>query len=121
MLTDIKKKFPGNLAAKHFKREYYDSLKDEDKAMLIRCLRRRACSCMHISQQRDMLSLSPSVFSDSLSISPFHSGTYNPDSKVGCYAMRPEDYDTLRGFFAPLIAEYHGAAGRHHGWGTCRP
>ncbi len=35
------------------------------------------------------------------------SGTYNPSSNVGCYAMRPEDYDTLRGFFAPLIAEYH--------------
>ena len=36
------------------------------------------------------------------------SGTYNPDSGVGCYAMRPEDYDELRGFFAPLIADYHG-------------
>ena len=35
------------------------------------------------------------------------SGTYNENSNVGCYAMRPEDYDTLRGFFAPLIAEYH--------------
>ena len=36
------------------------------------------------------------------------SGTYNPDSSVGCYAMRPEDYDTLKGFFGPLIADYHG-------------
>ena len=36
------------------------------------------------------------------------SGTYNPSSSVGCYAMRPEDYDTLRGFFAPLISDYHG-------------
>ena len=35
------------------------------------------------------------------------SGTYNPDSSVGCYAMRPDDYDTLKGFFGPLIADYH--------------
>ena len=47
------------------------------------------------------------------------SGTYNADSGVGCYAMRPEDYDTLRGFFAPLIADYHSVpegAGQPHDW-----
>jgi len=74
-LYEIKKSHPSNLAAKHFTKEYYDSLSPENKAALIRCVR---------------------------------SGTYNPDSSVGCYAMRPEDYDTLRGFFGPLIAEYHG-------------
>ena len=47
------------------------------------------------------------------------SGTYNPSSSVGCYAMRPEDYDTLRGFFAPLISDYHGVpegAGQPTDW-----
>ena len=47
------------------------------------------------------------------------SGTYNPESSVGCYAMRPEDYDTLRGFFAPLISDYHGVpegAGQPSDW-----
>ena len=36
------------------------------------------------------------------------SGTYNPSSSVGCYAMRPDDYDKLKGFFGPLIQDYHG-------------
>ncbi|KAG1668635.1 hypothetical protein FOA52_002488 [Chlamydomonas sp. UWO 241] len=49
------------------------------------------------------------------------SGTYNADSGVGCYAMQPEDYDDLRGFFAPLIADYHGVpegSGQPTDWET---
>ena len=85
-LEEIKASHPSNRAAKYFTREYYDSLSDENKAALIRCVR---------------------------------SGTYNPTSSVGCYAMRPEDYDTLRGFFAPLISDYHGVpegAGQPTDW-----
>lgn len=36
------------------------------------------------------------------------SGVANPSSSVGAYATRPTDYDTLSGFFDPLIADYHG-------------
>eukprot|EP01051_Picozoa_sp_SAG22_P001701 SAG22_NODE_70_length_22717_cov_12.413741_4_plen_645_part_00 len=36
------------------------------------------------------------------------SGIENPDSKMGCYAMQPADYDELKPFFAKALAAYHG-------------
>lgn len=36
-------------------------------------------------------------------------GTYHPTiAGPGCYAMKPEDYDKLRQFFAPLVADVQG-------------
>lgn len=35
------------------------------------------------------------------------SGTDNADSSMGCYAMRPSDYDKYRPFFRKVLAEYH--------------
>lgn len=37
------------------------------------------------------------------------SGFENSDSGMGCYAMRPDDYDTFNAFFDPVIRDYHGA------------
>lgn len=37
-------------------------------------------------------------------------GVENPTSALGCYAMTPSDYDTLNGFFDPVIRDYHGAS-----------
>ena len=36
------------------------------------------------------------------------SGIENPDSKMGCYAMQPADYDELKPFFSKALASYHG-------------
>ncbi|KAH9259996.1 hypothetical protein BASA81_001768 [Batrachochytrium salamandrivorans] len=38
------------------------------------------------------------------------SGIDNPDSGLGCYAMRPNDYKEFGAFFNPLIRDYHKAA-----------
>lgn len=35
-------------------------------------------------------------------------GLDNPDSGLGCYAMKPEDYSKFGGFFDKLIRDYHG-------------
>eukprot|EP01002_Notosolenus_urceolatus_P001789 NODE_1469_length_1406_cov_450.997052_g1220_i0.p2 GENE.NODE_1469_length_1406_cov_450.997052_g1220_i0~~NODE_1469_length_1406_cov_450.997052_g1220_i0.p2 ORF type:complete len:425 (-),score=173.90 NODE_1469_length_1406_cov_450.997052_g1220_i0:132-1277(-) len=35
------------------------------------------------------------------------SGVENPDSAMGCYAMKPTDYDTFKPFFKKVIADYH--------------
>eukprot|EP01068_Selenidium_serpulae_P003726 Selendium_serpulae@DN3262_c0_g1_i1.p1 len=35
-------------------------------------------------------------------------GVDNPDSEVGCYAMRPADYTTFSGFFDKVVRDYHG-------------
>jgi len=35
------------------------------------------------------------------------SGLENPDSAMGCYAMRPEDYDVFKPFFSKVLAGYH--------------
>lgn len=32
----------------------------------------------------------------------------NPDSKMGCYACHPEDYDRFAPFFSSALAKYHG-------------
>jgi len=37
------------------------------------------------------------------------SGIENPDSHLGAYAMRPNDYREFAAFFDPLIREYHKA------------
>lgn len=37
-------------------------------------------------------------------------GIENPDSTLGCYAMRPADYETFNDFFNPVIRAYHNAA-----------
>ena len=34
-------------------------------------------------------------------------GCYNPDSSLGCYAMRPSDYKTYAPFFDQVIRDYH--------------
>ncbi|GBG24609.1 Creatine kinase B-type [Hondaea fermentalgiana] len=35
-------------------------------------------------------------------------GVENPDSGLGCYAMKPADYATFKPFFDKVIREYHG-------------
>jgi len=35
-------------------------------------------------------------------------GIDNPDSSLGCYAMKPLDYTTFNAFFDKVIREYHG-------------
>eukprot|EP00924_Labyrinthula_sp_SR-Ha-C_P000271 snap_masked-scaffold_25-processed-gene-2.46-mRNA-1 protein AED:0.02 eAED:0.02 QI:0/0/0/1/1/1/2/0/429 len=35
-------------------------------------------------------------------------GLENPDSHLGCYAMKSDDYDTFGEFFDKVIREYHG-------------
>ena len=37
-----------------------------------------------------------------------NSGVTNPDSKMGCYACHPDDYDRFAPFFSKALAEYHG-------------
>lgn len=37
-------------------------------------------------------------------------GFENPDSGVGCYAMRPDDYEKFGPFFDKVIRDYHGAS-----------
>jgi tetratricopeptide (TPR) repeat protein len=37
-----------------------------------------------------------------------NSGVTNPDSKMGCYACHPEDYDRFSPFFSKALAKYHG-------------
>ena len=37
-------------------------------------------------------------------------GFENADSGLGCYAMKPDDYETFSEFFDPLIRDYHGAS-----------
>ena len=37
-----------------------------------------------------------------------NSGVTNPDSKMGCYACQPEDYDRFKPFFAKALSAYHG-------------
>eukprot|EP01043_Picozoa_sp_COSAG02_P038672 COSAG02_NODE_2999_length_7580_cov_2.111482_7_plen_475_part_00 len=37
-----------------------------------------------------------------------NSGVTNPDSKMGCYACYPEDYDRFAPFFSSALAKYHG-------------
>ena len=37
-----------------------------------------------------------------------NSGVTNPDSKMGCYACHPEDYDRFAPFFSNALAKYHG-------------
>jgi hypothetical protein len=37
-------------------------------------------------------------------------GIENPDSGIGCYAMRPDDYEVFSKFFDPLIRDYHRAS-----------
>ena len=46
-------------------------------------------------------------------------GLSNPDSSVGAYATRPEDYDTFSFYLEPLIREYHkieGQTKQAHDW-----
>ena len=38
------------------------------------------------------------------------SGVDNPNSGLGCYAMRPTDYREFSAFFNPLIRDYHRAS-----------
>eukprot|EP01052_Picozoa_sp_SAG31_P015209 SAG31_NODE_971_length_10655_cov_35.774915_5_plen_114_part_00 len=38
------------------------------------------------------------------------SGLENPDSKMGCYACQPDDYDRFKPFFAQVLAMYHGVS-----------
>jgi len=38
------------------------------------------------------------------------SGINNPDSTMGCYAMKPTDYDTYKPFFSKVLAGYHNVA-----------
>eukprot|EP01002_Notosolenus_urceolatus_P000144 NODE_1036_length_1607_cov_186.487805_g795_i2.p2 GENE.NODE_1036_length_1607_cov_186.487805_g795_i2~~NODE_1036_length_1607_cov_186.487805_g795_i2.p2 ORF type:complete len:459 (-),score=173.89 NODE_1036_length_1607_cov_186.487805_g795_i2:119-1495(-) len=35
------------------------------------------------------------------------SGVENPDSEMGCYAMKPTDYDRFKTFFRKVLADYH--------------
>eukprot|EP00730_Choanoeca_flexa_P007626 TRINITY_DN12361_c0_g1_i1.p1 TRINITY_DN12361_c0_g1~~TRINITY_DN12361_c0_g1_i1.p1 ORF type:complete len:740 (+),score=202.17 TRINITY_DN12361_c0_g1_i1:50-2269(+) len=35
------------------------------------------------------------------------SGTDNPDSGMGCYAMQPADYDRFKPFFSKVLTDYH--------------
>ena len=35
-------------------------------------------------------------------------GIDNPDSNLGCYATKPSDYSDFRGFFDPIIRDFHG-------------
>lgn len=36
-----------------------------------------------------------------------NSGIQNPESQMGCYAMRPTDYDKYKPFFKPALEMYH--------------
>ena len=36
-----------------------------------------------------------------------NSGVQNPESCMGCYAMRPTDYDKYKAFFKPALEMYH--------------
>jgi len=36
-----------------------------------------------------------------------NSGIQNPDSSMGCYACRPDDYETLKPFFKAALEKYH--------------
>jgi len=36
-----------------------------------------------------------------------NSGIGNPGSEMGCYAMRPNDYDEFKTFFQPALEKYH--------------
>eukprot|EP00466_Bigelowiella_natans_P001107 jgi/Bigna1/54388/estExt_Genewise1Plus.C_320104 len=36
-----------------------------------------------------------------------NSGIQNPDSSMGCYACRPDDYETLKPFFKAALQKYH--------------
>ena len=36
-----------------------------------------------------------------------NSGIQNPDSGMGCYACRPDDYDVLKPFFKKALEKYH--------------
>lgn len=38
-------------------------------------------------------------------------GIDNPDSNLGCYAMKPTDYSDFGGFFEKVIRDYHGNTG----------
>jgi creatine kinase len=53
------------------------------------------------------------------------SGIENPDSKMGAYAMHPEDYDRFATMLEPMIRDSHGIDARHeiaqkHDWDTSR-
>ena len=65
-VDEIRKAHPDNRCTKYLTREYYDSLDDEKKAVLWRCVK---------------------------------TGLDNPDSGLGCYAMKPSDYETFAPFF----------------------
>ena len=46
-------------------------------------------------------------------------GLCNPDSSVGVYATRPEDYDIFSFYLQPLLRAYHGIEGdvrQKHDW-----
>ena len=46
-------------------------------------------------------------------------GLCNPDSSVGVYATRPEDYDNFSFYLEPLIRAYHNIEGdtkQSHDW-----
>jgi len=42
------------------------------------------------------------------------SGVENPDSSMGCYAMRPDDYDVFKPLLDPIIRDYHKIPGEVH-------
>jgi len=54
----------------------------------------KAFNMMHEDQKKRLLAI-------------VKSGTDNPTSSVGCYAMEGTDYDTYEKFFSPVISEYH--------------
>ncbi|CAD7701840.1 unnamed protein product [Ostreobium quekettii] len=75
-VDEVKQANPDNRCTKYLTREYYESLDDEQKSLLYRCVK---------------------------------TGLDNADSGLGCYAMKPSDYETFAPFFDKVIYDYHGA------------
>lgn len=62
------------IGIQQFDEEYFNTLTDDQKQQLLRCV---------------------------------NSGVENPDSQVGVYAMRPNDYDEFKPFFKKVLESYH--------------
>merc|ERR1711871_154921 len=76
-ITAVKKSHPGNHAMKHFDVNYFNSLTEDGKKGLLKCIK---------------------------------TGIENANSSMGCYAMRPADYDRFKPFFSKVLADYHNVA-----------
>jgi hypothetical protein len=71
--------------SKHFDVEYFNSLSDTDKKLLIKVCCGDVCFCFLCAFASDVSSLFTSQC--------VRSGFENPDSSMGCYANTPSDYD----------------------------